>query len=51
LTALAALRRRLPGWRLAVLLPEDPQVGKLLGRPRDRVRLDNGGLRVFLHRY
>jgi putative N6-adenine-specific DNA methylase len=49
LHALAALRRRLPGWRLAVLLPEDPQVLKILGRPRERIRLDNGGLRVFLH--
>jgi putative N6-adenine-specific DNA methylase len=51
LAALAALWRRSPGWRLAVLLPDDRAALRLLSPrpPRARHPLDNGGLRVFLN--
>jgi putative N6-adenine-specific DNA methylase len=51
--ALASLVRRHPGWRLAVLLPDDRAALRALSLrpPRRRHALDNGGLRVWLNVY
>ncbi len=51
MAALAALARRQPRWRLAVLLPDDRAALRTLSLrpPRLRHALDNGGLRVWLN--
>ena len=52
LTALARLRTRIPGWRLAILHPDPSAVARILrASPRTTHRLDNGGLRVTLSIY
>jgi putative N6-adenine-specific DNA methylase len=42
----AALRERLPGWRLAVLCPDRALAGRLVPRMEERLRFENGGLKV-----
>ncbi|MFL5352064.1 MAG: RNA methyltransferase, partial [Archangium sp.] len=45
----ATIRRAFPGWRAAVLLPEDPGLQRALALPEGRnLPVRNGGLRCRL---